>query len=470
MLLHKEKPSSPIFDTHYWPNPPSRNFSELSDPSLFAEVLMVANTQGKISLKKLISEAEGLGQRLRRLLLIERPTKTTIRGVLSALQNFGWLEEEKYSLGQYVLTSKGEKIITQVLNNDKQFRRILAEKMHKRYIIPGWLVARLLSLNPTGQGEIVLPSPLKQWQPSPRLWEHSKWSDDLTEEVIRSADRAREIFPGSFPINNEEWVREVKDAWNSLSALERRTVAKIDRRQVQKNEKPKISTFAPRGRLTQAMRVAAINLLFAETLPGTKIPDFRTGKKPITPRSFKAWCPRLDELEFIFYTDSIPSISGRLLVPCGAFLNTVPSPPFECLPEVSDPQGRKLWLYQPTWDFIKKNFLETLQDAYRRISQSVGSLYVSLLDVRDEVCRRLRLSSLLFDDLLETAYRETIRENLIGDRTLSISLESDIRQEQQSGQGLLRRPIYIKGVPHSLIAIASPYQIKRGAYYEQSIA
>ncbi|MCI0611833.1 hypothetical protein L0244_02480, partial [bacterium] len=268
----------------------------------------------------------------------------------------------------------------------------------------------------------------------------------------------------------DEWINQVRKAWIRLSNLERRLVSKMGKKQNQNKEKPKISTFAPRGRLAQSMREATINLFFGAALPGTKIFDFKTSKDPITPRSFTPWCPRLDELEFIFYSDSIPSISGRLIVPCGAFRKTAPSPPFECVPEIRDPQRQDLWLYQPQWGFIRIKFLETLQDAYRRISQNVHSLYVSLLDVRDEVCRRLRLSSSLFDNLLETAYRETIRENVIFNRTLSISLESDIRHEQQSGYGLLRRPVYISGVPHSLIAIASPHKLTQGAHYEQSVA
>jgi hypothetical protein len=82
-------------------------------------------------------------------------------------------------------------------------------------------------------------------------------------------------------------------------------------------------------------------------------------------------------------------------------------------------------------------------------------MYVSLLNVRDEVCRQLRLSAHRFDSLLEIACRTTVRSGVTAHDSVSISLESDITSEQKGAVGLNRRPVYINNVPHSLIAIAS---------------
>ena len=218
--------------------------------------------------------------------------------------------------------------------------------------------------------------------------------------------------------------------------------------------------YAPRGRLSQAIREASVDLLFSAYRPLRQFPmpielcDFRSGKHPIPPRAFRAWCPRLDALEFVFYTDWHPLISGRLIFPCASFREAGDAPPFEVLSRIRDPAGRSLFLYQPTWEYMKERFMRVLLDCYGRLSRRVGALYLSLLDIRDEVCRQLRLSSIVFDNLLETAYEELVREDItIGER-VSISLESDIRPEQRSGYGMLRRPVYIGGVPHSLIAIS----------------
>ena len=67
----------------------------------------------------------------------------------------------------------------------------------------------------------------------------------------------------------------------------------------------------------------------------------------------------------------------------------------------------------------KRHFLGT----YQRYSRKAGALYVSLLDVRDEVCRQLKLSSILFDTFIEAEYRESIQEKSRL-KNLTTSLES----------------------------------------------
>ena len=441
-----------------WPTPKSRDFSQLSDPLLFAEVLEIAHKEHHVSAEKLTSESEGLRKILRHLWVVERPTMTTIKGLLSAMKSFGWLEESQPAYLR--LTPDGLQVYRICKQNKKLFRRVLAEQMHRRYVIPGWIVSRLLSLNPSGQGEIVLPSPPKDWQPVPLPWGRREWTPELKLQTVRAAETANKFFPGSFPVEVELWLQHVEANWDKIGSQARRKVSKRIREAKSPDERTDIGTYAPRGRLSQAMREAAIELLFSAYHPiqkfqlPMKVLEFRSERHPIPPRAFRAWCPRLDALEFIFYTDWHPSISGRLLFPCGAFRERAETPPFEVLSEISDPRGRPLCLYQPTWEYLKGQFINILLDSYGHLSQRVGALYLSLLDVRDEVCRRLRLSSTIFDNLLETAYRELIRENVIIGERVSISLESDIRPEQRSGYGMLRRPVYINGVPHSLIAIS----------------
>ena len=243
----------------------------------------------------------------------------------------------------------------------------------------------------------------------------------------------------------------MRERWVKLGSGNPPTSGKTKRKTVQKEQ----TTFGTRERLVHAMREAAVHLLFGVYRPGARRPDFVTSKHPIPPRGFAVWCPRLDELEFIFYTDYHPVVPGRLLVPCGAFRNTAQTPPFEAVKQVRDPRDRCLWLHQPEWADIKERFIVVLEDTYRRFSKQVGAMYLSLLNVRDEVCRQLRLSSNLFDLLLEFAYRDTMRTNVQLPKSISISLESDITHDQKGAVGLNRRPVYIDNVPHSLIAIGT---------------
>jgi DNA-binding PadR family transcriptional regulator len=438
------------FDMYTWPTPESRSFAALSDLGLYAEVLQVASKE-PISAAKLMSQDQGLRQRMRRLHLVQVPSKTNINGLVNALEAFGLLFEKSGSRGSYQLTEEGKKAAQESVSKPREFRRLLATKLQKRYVVPGWFVARLHSLNPQGQGEVLLPAPPKTAKAERRAWNNNDWPTEYDEMTIVASERANEIFPGSFPVPVDEWLFKVRQSWKQLGSGDPPLAGKKGSA-IQKDKK---ATFAPRERLVHAMREAAVKLLFDIWDHQNFTKDFTTSKTPMSSRAFSVWCPRLDELEFIFYTDYHLSVTGRLIVPCGAFRFHAKSPPFELLNEVCDPQERSLWLYQPRWEDIGEQFLVVLQDTYRRISKQVGAMYVSLLDVRDEVCRQLRLSSNRFDYLIEIAYRETVRSSVSLSKSITISLESDITSGQKGAVGLNRRPVYINNIPHSLIALAT---------------
>jgi hypothetical protein len=432
-----------------WQMPPSRSYAALSDCGLYAEVLQVAEKEPFVSPARLTSEEEGLRQRMRRLHLVQFPTKANITALVNAMQEFGWVAEHPGSRGQFAITKEGREVARECSLNPRAFRRRLAIELHKRYVIPGWFVSRLYAINPLGEGEVVLPAPPKSEKTERFAWTRNEWQEEYEEVALRSARSANESFPGSFPVPMDHWISEIKRTWNYLGSLN----PPVPRKKRGRPEKRRVATFGTRERLMHAMREAAINLLFGAKLADAA-PDFTSSKPPVPPRAFRVWCPRLEELELIFYTDYHPSVSGRLMVPCSAFRYSAKSPPFVSLDTIYDPQQRQLWLYQPRWEDVKGQFLKVLLDTYRRLSKKVGAMYVSLLNVRDEVCRRLRLSSEGFDGLLDHAYRDTIRSSLFGSKFISISLETDITDEQKGAVGLNRRPVYINAVPHSLIAMA----------------
>jgi hypothetical protein len=179
-------------------------------------------------------------------------------------------------------------------------------------------------------------------------------------------------------------------------------------------------------------------------------PDFQKNDVPLAPRTYMAWCPRLESLELIFYTDVHPLIPGRLLFPTSVFKDEMTgNSQYEVINMINDPSGKLLNLHQPNWNSIRELFFNTLIQEHQRSYSRVGSLYVSLLDVRDEVCRQLRISAACFDTFIEKALRESIRS----ETDVSISVETDIREDQMSAHRLIRRPVWIEGIPHSLIAI-----------------
>jgi hypothetical protein len=423
-----------------WDKPKSRNVGLFIDLSLYSEALKITAERASITALHLRQE---LSQRTRGLLFVEEQSERVARDLARELNEFGWLQRSNGSGRSventlYTLTPDGNEILRL---NDRQVRRHLAVKMHERYTIPGWFIARLWKINPTGQGEVILPSPPSDWRPKARPWDEKEWTDDLTVQVKKASRMAEIVCPGSFPISDDIWVQAVSEAWRHLGTWKQKRKADASGE--------KIRTFSPRRRLALAMRRAAIEILFNVVPFGRQEVDIWSNKQPLFPRAFTVWCPRLADLEFVFYTDKHPNIVGRLIFPTSVFRQDAPSPPFEKVSDIQSPEKDFLWLYQPDWKGQRDIFLQTLIQTHRLISQRMGTLYVSLLDVRDEVCRQLRLSTTIFDKFLAHAFRESLHS----EAAQSISIESDVREDQRSGSGLLRRPVWIDGVPYSLVAI-----------------
>ena len=418
----------------WWKPPKSRNVGYFTDLSLYSEAMKIASERVNITTSYLRQE---LSQRTRGLKLVKKQSPRAVKDLVRELQEFGWLRRRSTTKAQsalYALTESGE----QALRLDRrEFAQQLAAKMQDLFAIPGWFVERLWKINPEGQGEVILPSPSKEWNPQPRSWEEKGWDKNLEKQALRASQMANTVSPGSFPMEETQWIEAVKSAWDHLGTWKRKS--------------KKVTTFSTRRRLSLAMRRAAVEILFGSIPPGASERDIwtRHDKSPLYPRSFRIWCPRLADLEMVFYTDKHPDIVGRLVFPTAVFRKKAPHPPFEKLPGIENPEHNPLWLYQPLWVDQSDSFTKTLIETHGIISRRTGTLYVSLLDVRDEVCRRLRLSFELFDEFLSRAFRMSIRS----ESSRSISIETDIREDQLSGSGLVRRPVWIEGVPYSLIAI-----------------
>ncbi len=431
MELHNER----------WPLPRSREVGLFTDLTLYAEALALAQEYGAVTVSLLQRD---LGQRMQKMRLVLRQSERTVERLMRELRYFDWLKPrpgsaEKLSTAPHVITSEGQQALTLSRKDARAFHRLLTVKMQQVYVIPGWFTARLWQINPKGQGEVILPAPLDDWRPSSRDWNDTAWDKTLHTQTLAAAQQARRASLNAFPIHDEDWLSAVQRAWDRLSTLKPRS---------QRKRGP--TSYSPRTRLALAMREASVGLLFDRVPYGADEPDFPGSRPPIYLRTFMGWCPRLEALEMIFYTDWHPQVAGRLLFPTSVFRPSAPEEQFEQLDKIRHPNGDPLWLHQPTWDIMRTSFLNTLIAVHQHQMMRSGALYVSMLDVRDEVCRQLRLSSLCFDRFLEQA----VRELPTSDFPWSVAVETDIREEQSSGAGQLRRPVYLGGVPHTLIALA----------------
>lgn len=423
-----------------WTTPHSRGVGFFTDLRLYAEALALAQEYEGVTASLLQRQ---LVQRIQKMRLVLQQSEHAVEGLLRELRLYGWLQPRQGSVATaaHIVTPEGQKALELSRRDQWGFRRLLTSKMQEVYTIPGWFISRLWEINPSGQGEVILPAPPKSWSPASRNWDDTIWDQTLNTQTLEAAYQARSVSPTAFPIHDEDWLTAVRDAWERVSTLKPR----------RRDGQAELIPYSPRRRLAIAMREAGVGLLFRQVPYKSKKPDFLGGQPPVYPRTFMIWCPRLEALELLFYTDWHPSISGRLLFPTSAFRTTAPPEQFERLAEVKHPNGSALWLHQPKWSLMRGAFLTTLISVHQQHAARSGTLYVSLQDIRDEVCRQLRLSSLSFDDFLEKTLDELPSPD---EYPWSVAIETDIREEQSGGAGPLRRPVYQEGIPHTLIALA----------------
>jgi hypothetical protein len=270
------------------------------------------------------------------------------------------------------------------------------------------------------------------------------WTTELEDQALQAAARARTANPHAFPVDDAAWSSAVRIAWERLRD-----------RQVRRPTPGRDPVMSSRSGLTLAMRAASLALLFGKTPFGRGEPDI-DDERPLTPKTFKPWCPRLQALELVGYTDWHPTVQGRLLFPTALFRTSGDGGPFEELPGIRHPDGRTLFLHQPSWEGRSERFWQTLAMVYGETFGRVRARYVSLPDVRDEVCRRLRLSPARFDWLLEHALARVPE-----DGGWHLSIETDMRDDLRTARGLVRRPVYVHGVPHTLISVSRLPRVAR---------
>lgn len=440
----------------YWKKPKSRSIALFTDIRLYFEALELASVQEYITFQILIDE---LPQRVKGLLFVKNQSTRGMTDLIREFRNFGWLRGLKHSsasidTARHQITEKGLRAYNLSKANPKQFLRHLTCEMHLLYTIPGWFVDRLWKINPVGQGEIIVPTPIQSWRPQSRAWENNGWDSELKEQTQSTFEVIQRLSPGGLPIDIDAWLKSVEFSWDRLSNLKRRKVAQGNREDPNV-EKRKMKTFTPRRRLAMAMQEAAVGFFFSNIYKPKELKDFATNREPLKPRTYMTWCPRLESLELIFYTDSHPLAPGRVLFPTSVFREEALTTKFEKL-DIKNPLKKSLYLHTPRWEELKNIFNKTLFAEHQKTFSRVGSLYVPLLDVRDEVCRQLRLSASTFDKFLTNA----IKESLFTNSSVSISLETDIREDQRAAHRMIRRPVFFNGTPHSLIAIAQTRLVK----------
>ena len=424
-----------------WPAPKLYGVGNFTEFSLYQVALTIAKINGYINQEVLVSE---FPQRIKGLIVVDSISATSYQYLIRELLHFQFIEKQQKIIEKtekYFITCFGENYLSLCEKDRTAALDLLLEKMQNVFITPAWFVKRLWELNKDGQGQIVIPLPLKEWHPKSCVWSEKNWSSEIESVSRETALLIQQKIPGAFPFEVDRWVSALKEEYVRLGS-----------------QKPKGSItdmrdedvhFSVRNRLSLAMKTIAVRKFFSRNNPQTGNLDFPNKRSEMTHRSFMVWCPRLAAFDMIFYTDNNPEIPGRLLFPVSVFKDEDQGSSYLYKKKsfITDPHGHCLYVHSPNWESFGKLFIETLVEVYQKYYNKQTIIYISLQDIRDEVCRLLRINPHTFELFLQKTYELSIRHII----PYSISLETDLRLDMKIQ--INRKGVFLNGVLYSLIAL-----------------
>lgn len=417
-----------------WPSPSLYGVGHFTEFNLYREALLIAKSKGFIDKALLVRE---IPQRVKGLVLVDSISETVYMDLIRELTHFMFIQKE--SKNEYKITWEGLEYLELCNTNKEQAQDRLLERMQGVFVTPAWFISRLWELNPDNQGQVVIPMPLKNAPLKSRKWADSSWTDELTVISIETIRWIQKKIPGCFPYDESQWIEDLRNEYQRLGAQKPRK----NNREIPDND----VNYSQRNRLSLAMKTIAVKKFFSRINPVTQNADFLNKRSDMTHRSFMVWCPRLESFSLMCYTDNNPEIPGRLLYPISSFKTSSASASFTPKPCLRDNDGLTLYIHTPQWKDIKNDFITTLLEVYQNYYNKQTIIYISLQDIRDEVCRLLRISPYQFEAFLQTTYEMSVKHEI----NYSISLETDIRLDMKVK--INRRGVYLNGIMYSLIAI-----------------
>ena len=420
-----------MYNSRVWPSPTLYGVGHFTDLRLYYEALHIAKQYDRFSTTTLQKE---LPERVKGLVFVEGFQKTTFQDLIRELLHFGYIEKIE---NLYRITDKGGNYLT-LMSTDKQSAMDeLLDKTQKVFVTPAWFIDRLWTLNPRGQGQVVVPAPVKEWKAN-------KWTDELEDVCKKTYNMVNNALPGSFPIDEKSWLEQLKIEFERKGGLlPPKSVDVTDINNV---------VYNPRARLSVVMKDVSVKALFSITTPNSDHREFTNIRSQMSHRSFMIWCPRLESFGLLFYTDYKKEIPGRLLFTTSVYKSKTIVDNFSPKYFLTRLNGDCLHLHTPTWESMGKMFVDTLLEVYDVFYNREGIMYISLQDIRDEMCRVLRITPATFESFIQTTYEYSLKRKI----AYTISLETDMRQDMK--KQLKRKGVYINGILNTLIAI-KPYTI-----------
>ncbi len=343
----------------------------------------------------------------------------TLTSVLQECLAFDLIKEHG---GRFTLTEEGFDLLELFINRKQDPYAIrLAQKMEASFGGLSLLISELFRINPS-TGLLVMPKPtaFELGLSNSSLLENSKYVKDYS---TRFSERAMEDFQKYMPAS-------------ALRPLNQRKVEQ----HLQERLSEELERFKRLGHHHINIQRTVRNIMtsyYVQTFFAKKIDRV----------SFEVWSARAHQLGLINTSEFFPDSFCKIVYPTSVIRKQAPAS-FRKVAPCRD-SALAIFSFNPTFDSMKEQFVETLWTTYSQLSQTQSSLYVSVLDIRDIVCYKLQLNELIFRQFLERSYRMSINKNMRWD----ISLEVDRLPEERVFVKSRRFPILINGLPKNIIAI-----------------
>lgn len=414
-----------------WQSPKLFGVGQFVEMRLYSIVLTVAKSFGYLTIDLLQQE---IPERMKGLIVVNSISKRAYDDLIRELLYFGFLT--KYNKDNiYAITDEGMHYLDLLVDNPSAADDLLLQKTQEVFITPGWFVNRLWELNPHGQGQIVIPTPIRSSVLLSRLWDDYKWNSQVESATEETFNQIQKVLPQSFPIGFEVWDNMVRREYERLGTLKPKT-------------RKRSPHFSSRKRLSMAMQNVSVKHFFSKINPITgehELPDNK--RSDMTHRAFMIWCPRLEYFNLLVYTDYLNAIPGRLVYPISKFKVANDYSGYCEKSFIENPENQRLYVYHPSWEQIRDIFVTVLYNVYQKLYRDQWIIYVSIQDIRDEVCRQLRISPADFELFLLKTYQYSLRREI----EYSISLETDLRLDMRVH--LNRRGVILDQNLYTLIAI-----------------
>ncbi len=164
-------------------------------------------------------------------------------------------------------------------------------------------------------------------------------------------------------------------------------------------------------------------------------------------QTFDIWTYRGKQFGLLQATEFFPGFSGKVVYPTSVIKTATRSDDFV---PVFNYENSNLYIHEPKWESAKDDFLNALTESYFQVKRTDHSVFVSMSQLKELVCFKLRINEQTFSKFLEKAYHL----NLAGQLRIGISLEADRLPEETNAMYLKREPVSVDGKQRNIIAIS----------------